>query len=173
MPTFTQIGSAITVGSGGSATMTFSSIPSTYTDLCVKISARTNRANAVDSLGFYFNGDATVARYITKVLYGTGTAVASNSPSTVNDEAMFTSGNSATASTFGNSELYLPNYAGSLQKSGSVDSVGENNASTARMNIAAVKYDQTTAISSITIIPITGTLLQEFSTAYLYGVSNA
>jgi hypothetical protein len=152
------------------ASVTFSSIPQGYTDLKVVISSRTNRANAVDSLGFYFNGDATVARYTTKVLYGTGTAVASNSPSTVNDEAMFTSGDSATASTFGNSELYIPNYTSSNQKSASVDSVGENNATTARMNIAAILYNQTTAISSITFIPITGTTILANSTFTLYGI---
>jgi hypothetical protein len=168
-----QLISSNTVGSGGVASITFSSIPATFTDLCLKISSRTNRANAVDSLGFYFNGDATVARYTSKVLFGDGSSVGSNSPSTVNDEVMFTSGNSATASTFGSSELYIPNYAGSAQKSGSVDSVGENNATSARMNIAAILYNQPTPISSITIVPITGTLLQQFTTAYLYGVKNA
>ena len=173
MPTYTQIGTAQVVGSGGAASMSFSSIPSTYTDLVIKISARTNRASAVDSLGFYFNGDTTVARYTGRVLYGTGTSAASNAPNPVNDETMFISGNSATASTFGNTEMYIPNYAGSNQKSSSIDSVGENNAATARMDIAATLYNQTTAITSITIIPITGTLLQEYSTAYLYGVSNA
>jgi hypothetical protein len=173
MPTYTQIGTAQVVGSGGSSTIAFTSIPGTYTDLVVKISARTNRANAVDSLGFYFNGDTNSARYTSRVLYGTGTAVASNSPSPVNDETMFISGNSATASTFGNTEIYIPNYAGSTQKSSSIESVGENNATTARMDIAGTLYNQTTAITSITIIPITGTLLQEYSTAYLYGVSNA
>jgi hypothetical protein len=172
MPTFDLIAS-VTVGSGGAANMQFLSIPSTFTDLKVVISARTNRASAVDSIGYYFNGDTTAARYSSKVLFCTGSGVGSNSPSPVNDEAMFVSGNSATANTFGNTDLYIANYAGSTQKSSSIDSTGENNATTARMNIAATLYNQTTAISSITIIPITGTLLQEFSTAYLYGVKNA
>jgi hypothetical protein len=168
--TYVKIGSTVTVGSGGAANIVFSSIPNTFTDLCLKISARTNRANAVDSLGFYFNGDTTAARYTSKVLFGDGTSAGSNSPSPANDEVMFVSGNNATASTFGNSELYLPNYAGSTQKSGSLDSVGETNGTTIRMNIAGVLYNQTTAISSITIIPITGTLLQQYSTATLYGI---
>jgi hypothetical protein len=33
MATFTQIGSAVVVGSGGAAAIDFTSIPSTYTDL--------------------------------------------------------------------------------------------------------------------------------------------
>jgi hypothetical protein len=154
------------------ASVTFANIPqSGYTDLKIVISSRTNRANAVDSLGFYFNGDATVARYSGRVLYGTGSSAASNAPSPVNDETMFTAGNSATASTFGNSELYIPNYTSSNQKSASVDSVGENNATTARMNISAILYDQTTAISSVTFIPITGTTILEGSTFSLYGIA--
>jgi hypothetical protein len=155
------------------ASVTFANIPQTgYTDLKIVISSRTNRANAVDSLGFYFNGDATVARYSGRVLYGTGSSAASNAPSPVNDETMFTAGNSATASTFGNSELYIPNYTSSNQKSASVDSVGENNATTARMNISAILYDQTTAISSVTFIPITGTTILEGSTFSLYGIAS-
>jgi hypothetical protein len=154
------------------ASVTFSNIPqSGYTDLKIVISSRTNRANAVDSLGFYFNGDATVARYSGRVLYGTGSSAASNAPSPVDDETMFTAGNNATASTFGNSELYIPNYTSSNQKSASVDSVGENNATTARMNISAILYNQTTAISSVTFIPITGTTILEGSTFSLYGIA--
>lgn len=154
------------------ASVTFDNLPTSgYTDLKIVISSRTNRASAVDSLGFYFNGDTTVARYTGRVLYGTGTAAVSNAPNPVNDETMFTSGNSATASTFGNAELYIPNYRSSNQKSVSIDSVGENNATTARMNIAAVLYDQTTAISSITFIPITGTTILANSTFSLYGIA--
>lgn len=167
--------SAVTVGSGGASSIDFTSIPSTYTDLCVYLSTRISRANAVDSVGYYFNGDATAARYTGRVLYGTGSSAASNAPSPVNDETMFTSANSATANTFGNASLYIPNYAGSNQKSASVDSVGENNATTARMNLSAILYNQTPAITSITFIPtINGAnLFMEFSTAYLYGVKSS
>ena len=37
--TFTQIAS-VTVGSGGAASIDFTSIPSTYTDLCIKTSIK-------------------------------------------------------------------------------------------------------------------------------------
>ena len=35
----------VTVGSGGAANITFSNIPQTYTDLVIKISARSNRSD--------------------------------------------------------------------------------------------------------------------------------
>ena len=170
--TYTLIASN-TVGSGGVASVTFSSIPSTYTDLCLKISSRTNRSATSDALGFRYNSDTTFTRYSAKVLLSTGSVVSSNSANPANDEGLFTSANTATANTFGNAELYIPNYAGSNQKSASVDAVAETNATGVYMNISATLYNQTTAISSITFVPITGSLIQEYSTFYLYGIKNS
>jgi hypothetical protein len=167
-----EIIDSITLGSD-QASVTFSAIPATFTDLKVVFSTRTNRANAIDGLGFYFNGDTTAARYTSKVLIGNGSFALSNSANPSNDEGIFTTGDDSTANTFGNSEIYIPNYAGSNQKSSSIDSVGEYNATTIRMNIANTLYNQTTAISSITFIPITGTTILTNSTFYLYGISNA
>ena len=45
--TFKKI-QTVTVGSGGAASIDFTSIPQTYTDLKIVLSARTNRANATD-----------------------------------------------------------------------------------------------------------------------------
>ena len=171
--TYTLIASN-TVGSGGVSSVTFSSIPSTYTDLCLKISSRTNRGANSDALGFRYNSDTTFANYSAKVLLSTGSVVQSNSANPANDEGgLFTSANTATANTFGNAEIYIPNYAGSNQKSASVDAVAETNATGVYMNISATLYNQTTAISSITFVPITGSLIQEYSTFYLYGIKNS
>jgi hypothetical protein len=170
--TFIKIAS-VTVGSGGAASIDFTSIPADYTDLVLKISSRTNRASAADALGIRYNSDTTFARYSGKVLQSNGSTPASTSANPANDEDLFTSGNSATASTFGNAEIYIPNYAGSNQKSASIDAVGETNATNIFMNIAATLYNQTTAISSITLVPITGNLIQQYSTATLYGIKNS
>ena len=159
--------------SSSASTITFSSIPATFTDLCLKISVRTNRANAADGMAMYYNGDTTFARYTAKELFGDGSAAGSSSWPQGNDEFTYVSGDSATANTFANTEIYIPNYAGSTQKSASADSVGETNATTIRMNLAAGLYNQTTAISSITLKPVSGTLFLTYSTAYLYGVKNA
>jgi len=174
MSTNMELITSVTVGSGGAASVTLpasGTIPQTYTDLKVVISARTNRSNAVDAIGIYFNNDTTSARYSARQLTGTGSSRQSTANNPFNDENMYVSGNTATASTFGNSEIYIPNYAGSNQKSFSVDSVSENNATTAYANIGAGLYDQTTAITTITFVPISGTSIQEGSTFYLYGIS--
>jgi hypothetical protein len=174
MPTYTQIGSAVVVGSGGAATMTFTSIPSTYTDLVVKISARSSRSAARDELQVVFN--STASSYSGKNIIGFDTnSVASydSSPSTYL-AGLNISGSSATASTFGSTEIYIPNYAGSTNKSLSVDTVGENNSSTSWIvGLNAGLWSNTAAITSITLSVTSTFSFVQYSTAYLYGVSNA
>lgn len=173
MPTFTQIGSAVTVGAGGASSIDFTSIPNTYTDLVVKISARTNRSGQPnDDILVQVNGN-TSAIYSQRRAVGNGASVFSDSSSGSNVGVSFATGPTATASTFGNAEIYIPNYAGSTNKSMSADGVSENNATTAWAGMNAFLASTTSAISSITLKPLSGTLFDQHSTAYLYGVSNA
>lgn len=174
MPTFTQIGSAVTVGSGGQSSITFSSIPSTYTDLVLKVSGRSSRSADRDELQVVFN--STASSYSGKNLIGfdsNSTASFNSSPSTYL-AGLNISGSSATTSTFGSTEIYIPNYAGSTNKSVSVETVGENNSSTSwivQMN--AGLWSNTAAITSITLSVTSTFSFVQHSTAYLYGVSNA
>jgi hypothetical protein len=168
MPTYTQIGSAVVVGSGGQATITFTTIPSTYTDLVVKYSGRNSGAGAGIDLYISFNG--STANLLARRLHGTGSTTASYSGST-GDIGVDQSA-STTASTFSNMEVYIPSYAGSVNKTYSADAVQENNAIAAYAQITAGQWSQTAAITSITLTPLSGNFVQ-YSTAYLYGVSNA
>ena len=71
MPTtFTQIGSAQVVGSGGAATIDFTSIPSTYTDLVLKVSLRSSASGEYINNRITFNG--STSGYTSKLLYGLG-----------------------------------------------------------------------------------------------------
>jgi hypothetical protein len=168
MPTFTQISTAVTVGSGGAASIDFSSIPSTYTDLIVKLSVRTNVSAVADDVFLAFNGSTST--FTGRYLQGTGSAVVTG---TYNRFAGFGTGNTATASTFSNQEIYIPNYLASTNKSHGVDSVSENNATVAQMALVAGLWSTSSAINQITLTPVSGTLFLQYSTAYLYGVSNA
>jgi hypothetical protein len=169
MPTFTQIGSAVTVGSGGAASVSFSSIPSTYTDLVVKLSARNTYAALSDWVQIQFNGSGSSYSY--RVLQGAG----SGTPASYNGTSQYAGDAPAansTASTFGNWELYVPNYAGATNKSYSIDAVTENNGTDAIADLDAGLWSDTSAITSITLTLRNGNFAQH-STAYLYGVSNA
>jgi hypothetical protein len=171
--TYTLI-SSVTVGSGGQSSIDFTSIPSTYTDLQVLTSLRTNRASAVrDVAKIQFNGN-TGSNYSEIELYGNGTAASTSSAtSQTSARCGYPTASTATANTFSNDSIYIPNYLSSNNKSFSVDSVAETNATATDMVLIAGLWAQTAAITSIKIFPAFGTSFDQYSTAYLYGISNA
>jgi len=162
--TFTKIAS-VTVGSGGASSIDFTSIPQTYTDLCLKISVRSNQANNANTLGITFNGSS--ANFTSRLIEGSGSSAGSFS-STNNIGNV--QGTSSTSSTFSSVDLYIPNYAGSTNKSYSADGVTENNGTTAYATLAAGLWSQTAAITSI---GITISSFVQYSTAVLYGIKNS
>ena len=138
-----------TLGSA-TATVTFSDIPGTATDLLIVVSARSTRSSTVGNSNFYFNGSAAnlSVRYLIsyEVNFQNGTSLI--------DSALphFTPAANATASTFSNTEIYIPNYAGSTNKSVSITNSWSGNSS-ADYNytnmIAAGLWSSTNAITSV------------------------
>jgi hypothetical protein len=167
--TYTLIDKSILTGT--QASITFSSIPSTYTDLLLKVSARDN--NTPSANGSYytigFNGSTTgfTARY----LRGTGSAVTS---ATFNQYAGNSVTTAQTTNTFSNDEIYIPNYAGSNNKSYSSDAVVETNAAGAFATLIAGLWSNTAAITSLKIEAAGGGFLFQIgSSFYLYGIKNS
>jgi hypothetical protein len=159
----------ITVGAAGASSVTFNSIPQTgYTDLIVKVSGRIDYAAIGDYFKIQFNGVTTA--YTDRFLYGNGSAAASASGSLAES---FVVGASATASTFGNAEIYIPNYTSANYKSFSVDAVNENNATSSLVGFFANLWSNTAAITSVTLTPegSGSSNFVEHSTFSLYGVS--
>jgi len=62
----------VTVGAGGASTISFTSIPTTYQHLQVRMIARTNRASTVDAMSLRFNGVSTGSAYAWHDLFGVG-----------------------------------------------------------------------------------------------------
>jgi hypothetical protein len=169
MATFEKI--AFTeVGSGGQASITFNTIPSTFTDLVIKLSAATNRSD-FDSFKVRFNGSSST--YSGKVLYGGGSGSGASFNGQTTYLSFIAANGSNYASTFSSTDIYIPNYASSNNKSTSTDSVTEANATGAEMGLSAGLWSTTTAINSITIEPNVGTLILQYSTATLYGIKKA
>jgi hypothetical protein len=167
--TFTKIAS-VSVGLLGASSIDFTSIPSTYTDLCVKLSSRTTRAtNPEDEVYIRFNSSSS--GYSSRSVFGTGAAVSSNTGGTGQINRTWTTANGATSSTFGSMEIYIPNYAGSTNKSVLIDSVSENNGTTAYAVLTAGLWSNSAAITSITLLPEVGPNFVQYSTATLYGIS--
>lgn len=171
--TYTLIASS-TVGSGGAASISFTSIPSTYTDLCIKYSVRSSGNPAATYAYITFNGSSS-ASYGMRRLYGFSSTVASSESSNASSiaGAFLVGGSDQTANTFGNGELYIPNYTSSNYKSVSGDSVDENNSATNSFKfLAAGLWSNTSAITSITLTGET-TNFAQYSTAYLYGIKKS
>ena len=171
MPTYTLVMPAVVVGSGGAASITFSSIPSTYTDLVIKLSGRASNSAAANSLRVQVN--SITSGYSARGLRGDGSSATSFTDSGATFFVGVINANTGTASTFSNIEIYIPNYAGSTNKSISIDSARENNTTAADAYLIAGLLSNTAAISSLTLTCETSANFMEYSTAYLYGVSNA
>ena len=166
-PTYTLIASN-TVGSGGVSSVTFSSIPATYTDLVVKLSVRNSNAANSAQVFTSVNGSAGSSR----VLRGSGSAASSFTDSSAIETAR-ASAASSTANTFSNIELYFPNYTSAIAHSISSDGVSEDNSSTAYAELAAGLSSSTAAITSLTFDTNGSGNFVQYSTAYLYGISNS
>jgi len=147
-------------------TITFSSIPQTYTDLLAIISARSDIADTVP-LFFLRVNDQDATNRTAKRLNGSGSAVFVQNPT--DNRVGSIPGSTATANTFGNSSIYFPNYSTALVKTFGSDSVTENNATAASQNIFALRHNITEAITSLVFTGGTGNLVAG-STISLYGI---
>lgn len=168
-PTFKLISSS-TVGAGGASTIDFTSIPGTYTDLCVKFSAKSDNGN---SYGDYFviKFNSNTSSYTTMIVGGNGSSAFSLS--LTSRWAAQINSTFQTSNTFGNGEIYIPNYAGSANKTFSSDSSAENNATNSESELAAGLWSNTAAITSISFASGNGGTIQQHSTVYLYGITKS
>ena len=174
MATTCKLIAKTTLGSAASS-IEFTSIPGTYTDLLCVASARSSFTSA--SVHFRVvdirpNGATT--NLSSRQLYGAGSTAGSESFAS-NIYAYITN-NSGTTSTFGAIEIYIPNYAGSTNKSISVTSLAESNdASKNIMSALAGLWSSTTAISSLELNAATaaGVQFMSGSSFYLYGITKA
>jgi hypothetical protein len=149
------------------ATVEFTSIPQTYTDLLVKISARDNSSSIGNNMFFKVNS-GTSNQSMVQILGETGVSSFSDT-----QQYYVSNANTSTASTFSNVEVYIPNYAStSTSKSLSIDAVSENNATSAYRTLAAALYASNTAITSILFSTNGAVDFLTNSTFYLYGIKN-
>jgi hypothetical protein len=169
--TYTLISSNLLASSA--ASVTFTSIPATYTDLVVRVSARgTTSATSVTTV-YRLNGDTT-SNYSYRRLSGDGSAASSvgDSNNIFQYIAAGIPAATATANTFGSLEVYIPSYTVSANKPMSVFSVQENNITAAQINAIAHLWRNTAAITSIEFALNTGDFASGTS-FYLYGIKNS
>jgi hypothetical protein len=170
--TYTLI-SSVTVGSGGASSIDFTSIPSIYTDLELKLSFRFT-SNSVDTY-LKFNNSSSAQYGYRYLRFNPAVGVASGTATgqTIDNYAMFSNASTWTSNTFGNAEIYIPSYLASQNKPISAFGVTETNASAAYMGASAILWRNTAAITSIQMSEQFDTNLLTGSSFYLNGISNA
>ena len=178
-----QLISNTTVTSG--TTVSLTSIPQTYTDLLLLVSARSDYTGggAVSmSMSFNSNGSSYTGRSIqmysaTSVASSTTTTITYNGITGAQLRAMASCiSGASTVSTFANSSIYIPNYTSSNYKSYSIDTVSEGNTTAANgpqsLLLDAGLWSNTAAITSIDFGLEVGSFVSP-STFYLYGIKNS
>lgn len=160
--------STVTVSTATAASIEFTSIPATYDDLVVKLSGR----NSIDSTQVLITFNGSTTSFSGKRLSGSGSAASSDSANTANVNVNGIVNNNYTANAFGSTQVYIPNYAGSANKSFSVDATSENNATESYMNLTSGLWSDTSAITSVKFVANGGNFLQH-SSASLYGIKKS
>ena len=169
--TYTLIASN-TLGASA-ASVTFSAIPATFTDLVLRTSVRDGQANANSQVKLTINGLATTINSRTSIYADSATPGSSRTSNAADLRWFYTDGDNATADTFSNGEIYIPSYTASQNKPLSSVSFAENNATNPNMGIIAGLIRETGAITSITLVPNTAVDFLTGSSFFLYGISNS
>ena len=182
--TYTLIGST-TATSGTS--LTFSSIPQTYTDLVLYISARTTYSGGGGGVSGAISFNSNTTSYTAKGILGYAATSLAGDNTTTTTMGGVTGGflrgiansswNSTSTNMYGNSTIYFPNYTSSAYKSFFLDGVVEDNTSGGSTTVNQIQmsaniWSNTAAITSITIGMEVGTFVSP-STFYLYGIKNS
>jgi hypothetical protein len=154
------------------ASVVFSGIDSSYTDLVLRTNIR-HSTGFINTMAVKINSGDTISY---RVLYGANFTRGSFSGSgSSSDNGLISDGNSNTANTFSNGEVYFPNYNSTAYKQFSAFSGGEQNGDTGwQINLVANSVIATTAITSITILDAVNSYsMLTGSSFYLYGIKNS
>lgn len=168
--TFIKI-ATVTVGSGGASSIEFTSIPQTYTDLLIVLSARSSAENE-----YYITFNGNTANYSSIYVYGNGSAGFSGSSPFGSTFAFLGSTNKSTttAQVFNNAEIYIGNYTSANHKALSSETAQENNATEAYSWFTAARWADTAAITSIQLdLQNAPSTFVEYSSATLYGIKSS
>lgn len=170
--TYKLIDKAILTSNQASVSFTgLGAYSSDYTDLKIVMSARTQSIYESDNAFLTFNGSSS--GYSEKTIQNiNGTVYSFNASSAYINWAGVTTGNGATSNTFGNSEIYIPNYSSSNYKSVSADGTQEHNGTATVLALTAALWSNTAAITSITLTPQNPNFVSG-SSFYLYGIKNS
>ncbi len=173
---------ALTVLGADAANIDLTSIPTTYSSLLLRLWLRSDRAATLDNTYLRFNNDSTASHYYSYTVEASGATVAFTSIQRlaatgtgveINDGAM---GNTGPSNEYSMLDIEIFNYASAVSNR-VVRINGYVRGSTTGGTLHALFgggtfLEAATAISRITILPVTGSNWKAGSAYMLYGLSS-
>lgn len=147
----------------------FTSIPATYTDLVIMASLRTNTADVHEGIELNFNGlttnrsDRRIYGYQSTAYTDTGSVMYAGRASAASN----------TANCFGSLIVYITNYATTKVKMSHGWGGSQSNSTQKLMDMSVNAWNAATTITSIKLVPDSGGIIQQYSTADLYGIKSS
>ena len=160
----------ITVGAGGSSTISFSSIPSTYKHLQIRCMGQTDRATvSFDGGKMTINSDSA-SNYSNHGLTGTGAAAGSGSFLGSYMQVPWVGFGTTTGSNWGSCVIDILDYT-NTNKFKTISALGgaDGNGS-GYVTFASGNWRSTSAITSVSLTPDGGTKFSQYSQFALYGI---
>ena len=160
----------VTVGAGGSSTISFTSIPSTYTHLQLRMMARGNNSNSYDSFLVRANSDSG-NNYTYHGLVGDGsvafTAVVTPYSGFRGGEI---TGATATSGMFGVSVIDFLDYA-NVNKNKTMRALGgDDRNGSGQVTLNSGVWLNTAAITRLDLVTVFGSSFSQYSSFALYGI---
>ena len=155
---------------GSAATITFTSIPSTYTDLIVVLNGNGSRAATSDDTGLRLNSDSG-ANYSETIIIGNGTSASSSRASSVNE--MFQNTNFRIGATSGARSTIIYHFMNYSNTTTYKTVLGRSNVSDFGVVEGVGLWRSTAAINTIYLYNYTSNAFTAGTTATLYGVKSA
>ena len=166
--------------SSATASIEFTSIPQTFTDLKLVLSLRSARSGSTrDDTKITINSNTGSIYSGRRMFASDGTNTSSQGFSGGPGDQLFPGAipaSTATSNTFSNSEIYFSNYSIAVnKKSMSSDFTYENNVADNNITgFGAMLFDNTASgITTLKIEILSGNDFTQYSSAYLYGISNS
>jgi len=167
----------VTVGAGGSSTISFTSIPSTYKHLQIRGIVKSGRAADNANIYMGFNNDTTTGNYYGHYLYGDGsTAGAGGKIGSSTNNVIWATGTNSSSLILTSFVIDILDYASTSKNKTTRVLQGYDQNGDGRITlISGLWMNNSTAISSIQFTEATGAspAFSQYSSFALYGIKGA
>jgi hypothetical protein len=160
----------VTVGSGGSSTITFSDIPQSYQHLQIRCIARDNQGSGINNDIMRFNSDSG-SNYSHHYIYGTGSGTPVSSGGTNNNSipvAIYVTSAGSGTGRFAATVIDILDYSNTNKYTTTRSFIGGDDNGSGIVLLTSGGWRNTAAVNTITF-PSSGTF-QQYSHFALYGI---